>query len=151
MILQAPEANQQRRPFVSDNREEGLYSRLSHSAPSVGSAHFVSTVIQTPSLLTEEVYFLAPPAIRTEGDRLIACSLYPAPLHVFWDLIKEAKLVRKCCVCLSSEKNWLLQTFSSQRAVAPPSPKRVYALVSISDSLKPQRREKLQRGMELAL
>lgn len=55
---------------------------------------------------SSQVYFLVPQDIRTEGDRLIACFLYLALLHVFYDLIKEAKLICKCCVCLSSEKTF---------------------------------------------
>ena len=49
VMLQAREGNQQRRPFDFDNHEKGLQSHVSYLAPCMGCAHFVFTIIQTPT------------------------------------------------------------------------------------------------------
>lgn len=49
VILQEREGNQQRRPFDFDHHEKGLQSHVSYLAPYMGCAHFVFTVIQTPT------------------------------------------------------------------------------------------------------
>lgn len=49
---------------------------------------------------SSQVYFLVPQDVRTEGDGVVACSLYLTPLHIFQGCTHEAELFCKCRVCV---------------------------------------------------
>lgn len=93
---------------------------------------------------------MVPQGVRTEGVGIVACSLYLTPRNIFKAVyMRPSYFVNVVCV-LSSRKNWLLRIFGPQYTAAFPSPK-YFPSCSSHISCNPQIREKLYRGIEVAV